>query len=166
MFPIGARVIHPGQGLCTVVGLKDGPSPMLVLETGTGRGSTRLLYPASQADAHLHEPVSKGVALEVIDGYDALACDPFTDRNSGVEEAHFKALVKHGVPDSVRVVKTMVARIASAERKAKKPSTYQLRILREARRRSLEELACALGVTSEEAAALCVERGCGDLAAE
>lgn len=165
MFAVGQRVIHPGQGLCTVVGVKDGSTPMLVLETGSGRGTTRLLYPTVQAERNLHAPVSRERALEVIDGYDDITCDAFSDHNSGIEEAHFKALVKRGVPDSVCVVKTMRRRIAEAERRSKKPSTYLVRVLREARRRSLEELACALDTTPDEVAGMFAERG-HDMAAD
>ena len=126
MFAIGERVMHPGQGLCTVVGFEDSPFPVLVLEAGDGRSTTKLLYPQAQADK-LHPPVSREDALAVIEGYDDLTCDDFTDRNSGLEEKHFKALLKNGVPDSVRVVKTMRQRIAAAEAEGKKPSVGPLR---------------------------------------
>lgn len=159
MFSVGERVMHPGQGLCTVVGFKDSPTPMLILETGSGRGATRLMYPAAQAEKNLHPPVGREEALAVIDGYSELSCDTFTDRNSGLEETHFKKLVKHGVPDSVRVVKTMSARIADAEARSKKPSSYLVRVLRDARERSLEELACALDTTPEDVEAMFVSRG-------
>ena len=150
MFQVGERVVHPGQGLCTIVGFKDAPSPMLVLETGSGRRATRLLFPAEGAEHRLHPPVSRAEALKVIADYDALPLDPHTDRNSGQEEAYFKNLLKQGVPNSVMVVKTMSARIADAERMSKKPSAYLVRVLKEARRRSLEELCCALDSTPEE----------------
>ena len=93
MFTVGERVIHPGQGLCTVVGIEDAPPPMLVLEAGVGRTSTRLLYPLAQAELHLHPPVSRDEALDVIEHYASLKSDPHTDRNSGLEEAYFKALL-------------------------------------------------------------------------
>ena len=73
--------------------------------------------------------------------------------------------MKRGVPDSVCVVKTMRRRIAEAERRSKKPSTYLVRVLREARRRSLEELACALDTTPDEVAGMFAERG-HDMAAD
>lgn len=158
MFAIGERVMHPGQGLCTVVGFEDSPFPVLVLEAGDGRSTTKLLYPQAQADK-LHPPVSREDALAVIEGYDDLTCDDFTDRNSGLEEKHFKALLKNGVPDSVRVVKTMRQRIAAAEAEGKKPSTFMSRVLREAQRRSLEELACALDSTPDEIVSMFEARG-------
>ena len=63
------------------------------------------------------------------------------------------------MPDSVRVVKTMRARIADAEARSKKPSSYLVRVLRDARERSLEELACALDTTPEDVEAMFVSRG-------
>ena len=37
MFKIGEHVIHPGQGVCTVTGFKDSPTPMIELEAHSGR---------------------------------------------------------------------------------------------------------------------------------
>lgn len=46
MFSIGQHVIHPGQGVCTVVGFRDDtPQPMLLLETKQGHAQTILMYP-------------------------------------------------------------------------------------------------------------------------
>lgn len=159
MFSIGERVMHPGQGLCTVVGFEDSPSPMLILETGSGRGAARLMYPAAQAEK-LHPPVNRDEALAAIEGYEKLECDNFSDRNSGLEEKHFKQRLKLGIPESLRVTKTMLARIAAAEAVNKKPSSYLARVLRDARERSLEELACALETTPEEVEGMFAERGC------
>lgn len=158
MYSVGERVMHPGQGLCTVVGFEDSPAPMLVLEAGSGRTVTRMLFPASQA-AKLHVPVSADEALAIIDGYGALECDTFTNRNSGLEETHFKNLLKQGASDCACVAKTMRARIAAAEAAGKKPSTFLARVLREAQRRALEELACALESTPEEVGNMFSERG-------
>ena len=40
MFSIGEHLIHPGQGVCTVTGFKDTPTPMLILEAGSGHDLT------------------------------------------------------------------------------------------------------------------------------
>ena len=48
MFSIGQHVIHPGQGVCTVVGFRDDtPQPMLLLETKQGHAQTILMYPVA-----------------------------------------------------------------------------------------------------------------------
>ncbi|MCF2621962.1 CarD family transcriptional regulator [Collinsella tanakaei] len=150
MFDIGTHVIHPGQGVCTVMGYEDAPSPMIILEARSGHAKTRLLYPVSQLD-RLHACIGKEQAEALIADYASLECDPYTERNSSLEESYFKQQIKLGAPETLRVAKTMRRRIRDAEAHAKKPSSYYTRILKEARRRSIEELAVALDVSEEDA---------------
>ena len=146
MFSIGQHVIHPGQGVCTVVGFRDDtPQPMLLLETKQGHAQTILMYPVAQAD-RLHAAISQQDAEHLLSHYDELECDTFTERNSSLEETHFKQQLKLGAPETVRVAKTMMHRIRQAEEADKKPSSYYMR-------RSIEEFAVALGVTEEAAEA-------------
>lgn len=146
MFEIGQHVIHPGQGVCTVMGFTDdSPTPMIILHAKSGHAATQLMYPQAQQD-RLHRAISREAAEDLMNNYDELALDPFTERNSSLEETHFKQQIKLGAPETVRVAKTMRARIADAERRGKKPSSYYTRVLKEARRRSIEELAVALEV--------------------
>ena len=149
MYGIGEHVIHPGQGVCTVVGFEDGPAPMIVLEASHGHARTRLMYPAAQVE-RLHSCISRTDAEELIAGYLELECDPFTERNSSLEEAYFKQRIKLGAPVTVQVAKTMRGRIRAAKEHSKKPSSYYARILKEAHRRAVEELSVALGCTEEE----------------
>ena len=149
MFSIGQHVIHPGQGVCTVVGFRDDtPQPMLLLEAKQGHAQTILMYPVAQAD-RLHAAISQQDAEHLLSHYDELECDTFTERNSSLEETHFKQQLKLGAPETVRVAKTMMHRIRQAEEADKKPSSYYMRVLKEAKRRSIEEFAVALGVTEE-----------------
>ena len=149
MFSIGQHVIHPGQGVCTVVGFRDDtPQPMLLLETKQGHAQTILMYPVAQAD-RLHAAISQQDAEHLLSHYDELECDTFTERNSSLEETHFKQQLKLGAPETVRVAKTMMHRIRQAEEADKKPSSYYMRVLKEAKRRSIEEFAVALGVTED-----------------
>ena len=153
MFSIGQHVIHPGQGVCTVVGFRDDtPQPMLLLEAKQGHAQTILMYPVAQAD-RLHAAISQQDAEHLLSHYDELECDTFTERNSSLEETHFKQQLKLGAPETVRVAKTMMHRIRQAEEADKKPSSYYMRVLKEAKRRSIEEFAVALGVTEEAAEA-------------
>lgn len=149
MFKIGEHVIHPGQGVCTVTGFKDSPTPIIELEAHSGHSKTKLLYPLSQVD-RLHACIDKDRAEELLSGYDSIACDSFTERNSSLEESYFKQLLKQGAPTTIQVAKTMRCRIHDAESQAKKPSSYYMRILKEAHRRSVEELAVALGVSEDD----------------
>ena len=80
MFSIGQHVIHPGQGVCTVVGFRDDtPQPMLLLETKQGHAQTILMYPVAQAD-RLHAAISQQDAEHLLSHYDELECDTFTER--------------------------------------------------------------------------------------
>lgn len=150
MFHIGEHVIHPGQGVCTVTGFTDdGPHPMILLTAKTGHAETHLMYPLDQQD-RLHTIISREDAEQLLGNYADLDVDTFTERNSSLEETHFKKQLKLGAPETVRVVKTMHRRINEAEARGKKPSSYYSRVLKEARRRSVEEFAIAL--EAEEAA--------------
>lgn len=158
MFEIGEHVIHPGQGVCTVMGFDDkGPAPMIILESKKGHAKTRLMYPVSQSD-RLHATVSREEAQDLIDHYDAIECDTFTERNSSLEESHFKQLIKQGAPETIRVAKTMRHRIREAEHHDKKPSSYYARVLKEAHKRSVEELAVALEMSEDDMEAILAER--------
>ena len=149
MFRIGEHVIHPGQGVCTVMDFEETPAPMIVLEAKSGHAKTRLMYPVAMQD-RLHSCISRELAQDLIDNYDAIECDPFTERNSSLEESYFKQQLKHGAPETVRVAKTMRRRIHHAQAHDKKPSSYYARVLKEAHRRALEELSVAIGCSEEE----------------
>lgn len=157
MFKIGQHVIHPGQGVCTVVDVtNDQPTPMIVLRAKSGHAATQLMYPQSLMD-RLHVTISREDAEDLMSNYETLAVDEFTERNSSLEEAYFKKRIKLGAPETVRVAKTMRTRIAHAERCGKKPSSYYSRVLKEAHRRSIEELAVALEIAEEDVEARMVE---------
>lgn len=151
MFKIGDHVVHPGQGVCTVMGFKnDTPQPMILLEAKSGHSKTVMMYPVSQAD-RLHATITREDAENILDNYADIKCDDFTERNSSLEESHFKQELKKGAPTTVIVAKTMIDRIHRAEAADKKPSSYYMRVLKEARRRSIEEIAVALGISEEDA---------------
>lgn len=153
MFKIGDHVVHPGQGVCTVMGFKnDTPQPMILLEAKSGHSKTVMMYPVSQAD-RLHSTITREDAESILDNYADIKCDDFTERNSSLEESHFKQELKKGAPTTVIVAKTMIDRIHRAEAADKKPSSYYMRVLKEARRRSIEEIAVALGISEEDAEA-------------
>lgn len=151
MFEIGQHVIHPGQGVCTVVGFTDDtPTPMIILHAKSGHAATQLMYPQTQQD-RLHSAISREAAEDMLAHYHDLSVDTFTERNSSLEETHFKQQIKLGAPETVRVFKTMRQRIAHAEKIGKKPSSYYSRILKESRRRAVEELAVALDLAEADA---------------
>ena len=115
MFKIGDHVVHPGQGVCTVMGFKnDTPQPMILLEAKSGHSKTVMMYPVSQAD-RLHATITREDAENILDNYADIKCDDFTERNSSLEESHFKQELKKGAPTTVIVAKTMIDRIHRAE---------------------------------------------------
>ena len=140
MFQIGQHVIHPGQGVCTVTGFtEDKAHPMILLCAKSGHAETHLMYPLAQQD-RLHAIISREDAESLLGNYADLPVDTFTERNSALEETHFKQQLKLGAPETVRVAKTMHHRINEAEARGKKPSSYYARVLKEAHRRSVEQL--------------------------
>ena len=149
MFEIGQHVIHPGQGVCTVTGFTDDEThPMILLRAKSGHAETHLMYPLAQ-EGRLHAIISREDAEDLLDSYADLSVDSFTERNSSLEETHFKQQLKLGAPETVRVAKTMRRRIVEAEAHGKKPSSYYSRVLKEARRRTIEEFAVALEVNED-----------------
>ena len=70
--------------------------------TKQGHAQTILMYPVAQAD-RLHAAISQQDAEHLLSHYDELECDTFTERNSSLEETHFKQQLKLGAPETVRV---------------------------------------------------------------
>lgn len=70
---------------------------MLLLEAKQGHAQTILMYPVAQAD-RLHAAISQQDAEHLLSHYDELECDTFTERNSSLEETHFKQQLKLGAP--------------------------------------------------------------------
>lgn len=154
MFEVGAYIVHPGQGVCRVEDVSEGPNATYKLLPMGQRHPMHISYPVA-SEGRLRRVLSAQEARQVIDDYAAMDVDTFTERNNYLEEEHFKQEIRNGsCRDSVRIVKTFRARIADAEARNKKPPVSYERILKQARERSLGELACALGCTPEDIVAL------------
>lgn len=154
MYEVGAYIVHPGQGVCRVEGVSEGPNATYKLLPLGQRHPVHISYPVA-SEGRLRRVVSESEARQVINDYAVMDVDTFTERNNYLEEEHFKQEIRNGTcRDSVRIVKTFRARIADAEARNKKPPVSYERILKQARERSLGELACALGCTPEDVVAL------------
>ncbi len=154
MFEVGAYIVHPGQGVCRVEGVSEGPDATYKLLPLGQRHPVHISYPVA-SEGRLRRVLSADEAHEVIREYPVMDVDTFTERNNYLEEEHFKKEIRNGTcRDSVRIVKTFRARIADAAARNKKPPVSYERILKQARERSLGELACALECTPEDVAAL------------
>lgn len=154
MYKVGEFVVHPGQGVCRVEDVTQGDDATYqLLPMGQPR-PMHISYPVA-SESRLRPILSAGEARLIIETYSELEQDPFTERSAALEEAHFKKEIRDGsCRDSVRIVKTIKAKIAAAEANNKKAPVAYERILRQARSRSLEELSCALECTKEDVVAL------------
>lgn len=158
MYEIGEYVVHPGQGVCKVEGIASAPQECYQLMPVTSHNPMLISFPVA-SESRLRPILSKDEALALISVYPTLAPDDFTDRSNALEEEHFKAKIRRGsCRDTVRIVKTFRARIEAVRANNKKPPVVYERILKEARERSLSEMAIALGVTQDDVASLFAER--------
>ena len=150
MFEVGSFIVHPGQGVCRVEGVDDGPNATYCLLPVGQRHPVHISYPVA-SESRLRPVVSAEEARQVIGDYAQMDVEDYRDRNNYLEEEHFKQEIRNGsCRDSVRIVKTFRARIAQAEANNKKPPVSYERILKQAYERSLGELACALDCTTDE----------------
>ena len=154
MFEVGAYIVHPGQGVCRVEGVGEGPDATYKLLPLGQRHPVHISYPVA-SEGRLRRVLSAQEARQIIDDYASMDVDAFTERNNYLEEEHFKQEIRNGsCRDSVRIVKTFRARIAAAQARNKKPPVSYERSLKQARERSLGELSCALECTQEDVVAL------------
>lgn len=137
MFEVGAYIVHPGQGVCRVEGVGEGPDATYKLLPLGQRHPVHISYPVA-SEGRLRRVLSAREARQIIDDYASMDVDTFTERNNYLEEEHFKQEIRNGsCRDSVRIVKTFRARIAAAQARNKKPPVSYERILKQARERSL-----------------------------
>lgn len=154
MYEIGEYIVHPGQGVCRVEGVGDGPDATYKLLPMGQRHAIHISYPVA-SESRLRPVLSADEARAIIEQYPAIEVDDFTERNNSLEEQHFKKTIRNGTCyDAVRVVKTFKHRIAEVEGRNKKAPVAYERILKQARERSAQELSCALGCTVEDVDAL------------
>lgn len=150
MFSIGEYIVHPGQGVCKVADIEEGPEALYKLLPVAERHPMLISFPVA-SESRLRPVVTRDEATALIKSYPELEPDTYTDRSNALEEQHFKKQIKQGsLLDSVRVAKTFRRRIAEVEARNKKPPVAYERILKEAQDRSLLELAVALDSTTED----------------
>lgn len=150
MYEIGEFIVHPGQGVCRVEGVGEGPDATYKLLPMGQRRAMHISYPVA-SESRLRPVLSADEARSIIDEYPTIEPDDFTERNNSLEEQHFKQQIRNGTCyDAVRVVKTFVHRIDEIQSRNKKAPVAYERILKQARERSALELSCALGCTVEE----------------
>jgi CarD family transcriptional regulator len=123
----------------------------------------RIIFPVA-SEGKLRPVLSHDEAMELIDQYATLQVDEYTDRSSALEEDHFKREIRQGTcRDTMRIVKTFRTRIAETRARNKKPPVVYERILKQASKRSLEELSVALGMSTDDVRMLFEQRYDDDL---
>ena len=126
MFEVGAYIVHPGQGVCRVEGVGEGPDATYKLLPLGQRHPVHISYPVA-SEGRLRRVLSAQEARQIIDDYASMDVDTFTERNNYLEEEHFKQEIRNGsCRDSVRIVKTFRARIAAAQARNKDRKSTRL----------------------------------------
>jgi CarD family transcriptional regulator len=150
MYQVGEYIVHPGQGVCKVEAIAEGPTAVYELMPIGQRHPMKISFPVA-SEAKLRPVLSREEAQELIDQYPTIPVEDFRDRSNALEEEHFKNEIRRGTcRDTVRIVKTFRARIAQTKANNKKPPAAYERILKQASERSLSELAVALDTTPED----------------
>lgn len=161
MYEVGEYIVHPGQGVCKVEQVVQEPRPVYQLLPVGQRHPMKISFPVA-SEAKLRPVLSRKEAESIIDEYPTMDVEEFKGRSNALEEEHFRDEIRHGsCEDSVRIVKTFRRRIAQTRARNKKPPVAYERILKQASRRSLEELAVALDSTPEDVEALFEDKMAG-----
>lgn len=157
MYEVGEYIVHPGQGVCRVDEVVDDPQPSYQLMPVGVRHPMRISFPVA-SESRLRPILTHDEAMTLIGEYPDLDVVELGPNNNAMEE-HFKNKIRRGsCRDSVRVAKTFRRRIAQVRANNKKPPVAYERILKQARERSLQELAVALDSTKEDVQQLFAQR--------
>ena len=129
MYQVGEYIVHPGQGVCKVEAIAEGPTAVYELMPIGQRHPMKISFPVA-SEAKLRPVLSREEAQELIDQYPTIPVEDFRDRSNALEEEHFKNEIRRGTcRDTVRIVKTFRARIAQTKANNKKPPAAYERIL-------------------------------------
>ena len=154
MFAVGEYVVHPGQGVCQVEDVTEGPQAIYQLMPVGKRHPMRISFPIAN-EGRLRPVISRDEANDLIDEVPTIEVERFEARNNSLEEEHYRTEMRQGsCRDSIRIAKTFRIRIDELSARNKKPPVAYERILKEARERCSSELAVALGCTPDDALAL------------
>lgn len=158
MYSVGDYLVHPGQGVCQVKDVTDGPQAVYQLLPIGKRHPIHISFPVAN-ERRLRPVLSRAEAEQIIEDYPTIEVESFQARNNSLEEEHYRNEMRQGsCRDSVRIVKTFRIRIAELAARNKRPPVAYERILKEARERSSVELAIALDSTPEDVALLLQSR--------
>ena len=134
MYAIGEYLVHPGQGVCRVEGVTEGPQAVYQLLPIGKRHPIYISFPIAN-EGRLRPVLSRAEAEQIIDDYPSIQVEQYQARNNSLEEEHEEISARN-----------------------KKPPVAYERILKEARERSSAEIAVALGCTPEDVFAIFEQR--------
>lgn len=171
-FAAGEYVVHPGQGVCLISGVMERPVISGAAGGAPGQGAAALVYqmsPVADARVSISYPVSKEGSLRpVMSAQEArrlveegpnLPSDPFDAPQSWTVRDHFTDILRRGgCREALAVAKAMHERMHAAEAQGRRPKACYVRLFNDARERMRDELACALGVSAQEAEELVCAR--------
>ena len=150
MYSVGDYLVHPGQGVCQVKDVTEGPQAVYQLLPVGKRHPVHISFPVAN-EGRLRPVLSRDEAEKIIEGYPSMEPESFQARNTSLEEEHYRNEMRQGsCLDSVRIAKTFRLRIEELSSRNKKPPVAYERILKEARERSSVELSVALDCSPED----------------
>ncbi len=151
MFYRNDKVVYANYGVCTVsetdarMSMGGIERTYYVLLPTRERGGT--VYVPVDHEELMRPVMDRTEAIELIERYDDIETDDFTDSNSRTVEDHFKKLLRRcDCATAIRVVKTMRARINEQESRKHLPSSMYTRLLDRAEHQAASELSAALGI--------------------
>lgn len=151
MFYRNDKVVYANYGVCTVsetdarMSMGGIERTYYVLLPTRERGGT--VYVPVDHEELMRPVMDRTEAIELIERYDDIEADDFTDSNSRTVEDHFKKLLRRcDCATAICVVKTMRARINEQESRKHLPSSMYTRLLDQAEHQAASELSAALGI--------------------
>lgn len=151
MFYRNDKVVYANYGVCTV------SETDAHMSMGGVERTYYVLLPTRERGGKVYVPVDheelmrsvmgRSEAIELIERYDDIETDDFTDSNSRTVEDHFKKLLRRcDCATAICVAKTMRARIAEQESRKHLPSSMYTRLLDQAEHQAVSELSAALDI--------------------
>ncbi|MDO5043425.1 MAG: CarD family transcriptional regulator [Slackia sp.] len=158
MFCRDDKVVYANYGVCTVtetdahLSMGGVERAYYVLLPTRERGGT--VYVPVDHEELMRPVMNRAEAIDLVERYDDIETDDFTDSNSRTVEDHFKKLLRRcDCATAVCVAKTMRARIAEQESRKHLPSSMYTRLLDQAGHQAASELSAALDIAEADVVA-------------
>lgn len=159
----GDYVVHPGQGVCQVMGVEERTAIVGASADNPGTEKTileyrlsplsgagiRILFPVEK-ESELRDIISPEEARDLLKRIPTLVSDTFDKQQSWTIRDHFMGCLRSGdTAEAMRVAKTVREHIESAARIGRKPRECYSSVYQAAHTRLLDELSISLKVSRE-----------------